>query len=582
MLQSSHVRLNFWPAVNAAGVLAIVALSGSMFVGWVIQTFDPSLIGDFGMTTDLHWRVAQIVHGAPAYLAGIKVGDHIEDVEPFNMRLSLGAFAEVFALAGERASFVDVSSPGQREVTLTARPLERLSAGGVVSQAMLEASCVVFVFVGAWLALVRPTMLTWGFYLTGAACVWAFGPAILVPHWLALPVLSLWQFIVSAGICGFLDFSLRFPSGALTGWRKIVERFIPYLFAGFVALGFGEILVQDYNFPGASFVAWTDNLQYVVIMLASAVGSMSLAGTYRASRDLERQRIAWVVLGLICVAISIVVFIFTALGVWNESPWNWVVESIIIVFPLAVAYAVVRHRVIDVRFVVSRAIVVGVLAAVVGTIVVVVDWLFSTRFTNSPLETAIYAAIGVAVGLTLNAARRRVGAAVDALFFRRWHRALDRADAIAQSVAHAAAREDLYEPLTSALADAFSLASCAFFERVTDGGFMRMAAFGWPRKTLWHVLPGDPILLRARGSRPISLDSPEWTETSVPLGVARPSLLVPIIAGKEVVALLLCGAHVDGTGLDPDEIKMIRDICADAGRVYGWTTAVVQMPATRS
>jgi hypothetical protein len=68
----------------------------------------------------------------------------------------------------------------------------------------------------------------------------------------------------------------------------------------------------------------------------------------------------------------------------------------------------------------------------------------------------------------------------------------------------------------------------------------------------------------------------------VPLGVARPSLLVPIIAGKEVVALLLCGAHVDGTGLDPDEIKMIRDICADAGRVYGWTTAVVQMPATRS
>jgi len=373
MLQSSGVRLNYWSVVNTAGVLAIVVLTGALFVSWTIQTFAPSVIGDFGMSTDIGWRVTQVTPGAPADLAGIKVGDHIEDVEPVSMRMALGMYTEEFALAGERASFVDARGPARRSVTLAARPSARLTTGGVVAQGMLEASCIVFVLVGAWLAWVRPTRTTWGFYLLGAASVWGYGPAFLVPSPLVMPFLALLQFIVSAGLCAILDFALRFPSGAVTGWRKTAEAFIPYVFALFVLIGFDQLFVQVYDLPGASIIPWADDLQYAVLVVLCAVGSISLAGTYRASRDLERQRIAWVVLGLICVSISVVLFIVSAFGAMGDSPMIRAVESVIGVFPIAVAYAVIRHRVIDVRFVVSRALVFGIIAAVIGAIVVAVD-----------------------------------------------------------------------------------------------------------------------------------------------------------------------------------------------------------------
>jgi len=32
--------------------------------------------------------------------------------------------------------------------------------------------------------------------------------------------------------------------------------------------------------------------------------------------------------------------------------------------------------------------------------------------------------------------------------------------------------------------------------------------------------------------------------------------------------MLICGAHENGTGLDPDEIRAIRRLCADAGLIY--------------
>ncbi len=44
--------------------------------------------------------------------------------------------------------------------------------------------------------------------------------------------------------------------------------------------------------------------------------------------------------------------------------------------------------------------------------------------------------------------------------------------------------------------------------------------------------------------------------------------------GKQVPGLLLYGAHENGTGLAPDEIRSIRRLCADAGHAYGRRTIV--------
>src|SRR6202011_4428629 len=128
---------------------------------------------------------------------------------------------------------------------------------------------------------------------------------------------------------------------------------------------------------------------------------------------------------------------------------------------------------------------------------------------------------------------------------------------------------ELYEPLTAGVADAFSLASAALFERVEDAGFVRVSACGWPAGTIWHILSDDPLVRRAGERRPVvDLDAFGWKEQQVPTGVARPAVMLPIFAGKQVPALLLYGGHENGTGLAPDEIRSIRRLCTDSGRLY--------------
>jgi hypothetical protein len=227
----------------------------------------------------------------------------------------------------------------------------------------------------------------------------------------------------------------------------------------------------------------------------------------------------------------------------------------------------------DVRFVLSRAVVLGILATIVAACIGLIDWLFSTRFTNSRSETAVYAGIALIVGLLLNTVRQRITTVVDRLFFHNWYRTEIQSKAVGDSMHRATSRSDVYELLTTGLLNAYYLASAALFERLPDGGFVRVAARGWPTGALWHLLPDDPAAKRARTLRPTNLDAIGWKEEALPKGVARPSLMVPIFAGRRVSAALLCGAHENGTALDPDEVSAIRRLCAQAGLIYGGTAA---------
>ena len=44
--------------------------------------------------------------------------------------------------------------------------------------------------------------------------------------------------------------------------------------------------------------------------------------------------------------------------------------------------------------------------------------------------------------------------------------------------------------------------------------------------------------------------------------------MVPIVGGRRVLAILLLGAHTNGTSLDPEEARAIRGLAADAALVY--------------
>jgi hypothetical protein len=586
-----------WQTVANAVAAFAVAVFALWQLSYVSVIWNPGRYGDVGLTIgdqvelpeyNSSYLVTSIVSGYPAEKAGIKLGDRVDAALPTRARLVLiGILAP---RPGEEVTIHTSRGRSHRTVTLQARPLAPLPAADDISLALQAITSFIFVAVGLALVLLRPSRMTWGFYLLGFA--WISGALPHNGHWpLSNTPTGFWigwavssDVLLAAGAVGILIFSLSFPTNAPTGWLRTIDILTPYLVAMLAIVLLRSDLGTQLLIPPVELTRLSLRVWFAGITAVTILGSVVLLVRFFAAHGQERYRIRWVVLGFTCAAIAVVVSVLS----WGEGPLaglpDWFIGIfglLVVVFPLTVAYAVLRHRVIDVRFVIGRSLVVVTVAAIVTIIVIAVDWLFSAKLPSSRFETATYFAIALLIGLSLNWARQRIGKTIDSLFFRQWSRSQEQADTIADVIRHSMSKADLYEPLTSGIQSAFSLTSVALFERVEDGGFVRVVADGWPTGTIWHILPDDPLIKRADNRlRVVDIDSIQWGASDLPSGLARPAVLIPLVAGRRVLAILLLGAHENGTALAPDELRLILRLVADAGPVFATgSTEVVRAAA---
>lgn len=557
---------------SVASTIAIaLALYAALSFTHLNVIWDPAYYGDFGLSVNnlAGPFVDNIVPGSAADRAGIKVGDRVDRPQALRDRLVLSEF--IAPRPGERMTISVLRGSQRRTLTLTARPLARLTTNDSLLIVLKHISMLVWLVVGLLLVLLRPTKMTWGFYLVALDVVLILGDDRFFSHPpLGLLVQIIDRIILPAGIAGFIIFCVRFPANEPAGWRRVVESLAPYLFVALaIAIAFQSIV------PATTFIWPTGLLRFVdyapLIALAGfTVGALSLVLTYFGARGLERQRLNWVVLGVLCTLVASAPELLGDVWGGGYSAFNGAVDLLYVILPLSVAYAVIRYRVMDARFVASRSLAVGVILSLIAFIVAGIDWLFSTRLPNSRLEAAAYVGVALLVGFSLNVARQSISKSIDFIFFRPWYRTQEQVGIIADAIRRATSKTDLYEPLTNLIASAFSLGSAALFERVEGAGFVRVGAHGWPPGTTWNILSDDPPAERAdKRPRVVDVDALQWREPDLPPGVARPTIMLPIIVSKRVSAMLLCGAHENGTSLAPDEIRAIRRLCADAAVMYG-------------
>ena len=558
-------------SILSAVVAIALALYATLSFTHLKVIWNPAYYGVFGLTVDgvVGPFVNNLVLGSPADMAGIRLGDRVD--RPRSLRDRLALTDMIAPRQGERMTLSVHRGSHRRILTLVASPFKRLTVIDSLLFLLKHISMLVYVVVGLVLVMLRPTKMTWGFYLIAIDVVLTLGDDRFFTYApLAWLVQMLDRIIFPAGIAGFLIFCSRFPQNAPTGWRNTIDALAPYVFFALAAIAVADYVLHVAFWWPAQLVLMLDYAAPLSILACFVVGTLSLMITYFGARGLDRQRLNWVALG---VLFTLVASAFDLIGPPQfASPPSLVARALDLLYvplPLAIAYAVIRHRVIDVRFVASRALAIGVIGFVVTAIVVGIDWLFSIRLPNSRLETAAYALVALLVGFSLNAARQRVGKSIDFVFFRQWHRTQEEATKIADALRRATSAFGAYELLTTRVASVFSIASAALFERAEDGGFVRVAARGWPAGTIWHILPDDPLVVPVgKERRLVDIDAVQWQEPDLPSGVARPAVLLPIIVGKRVPAVLLLGAHENGTALDPDEIRTIRDLCADASLLY--------------
>jgi hypothetical protein len=237
--------------------------------------------------------------------------------------------------------------------------------------------------------------------------------------------------------------------------------------------------------------------------------------------------------------------------------------------PITVAYAVVRHRVLDIRFAFSRALVYGIITFGAIAAFALIEWFFQHVIAEQ--QAAVYVEIIAAIGLGVgfHSLEARLDGLVDSVIFRTRHLADERLARIAAALPHARSLGAVDELLTSAPREAWQLGSAAVFRRDDDNCYVRTAAAGWGDGTAVSFDGNDVLLLTLKEElAPIRLPDIRWQPDSVPPADQRPVLAVPVVVRRSLAGVALYAGPLSGEAFDPDAISLLERLAAGAAGAY--------------
>ncbi|HEX5503712.1 MAG TPA: response regulator [Thermomicrobiales bacterium] len=391
-----------------------------------------------------------------------------------------------------------------------------------------------------------------------------FGTASFTPTMMALATAHpAWlPPVVGLGFLGSIAFGLflfLFPDG----------RFVPR-WTRWVALGW---IVWQAPLP-ASLVdpsTWRGWVSGVV--LVGFLGAMLFAQVYRyrrVSSAAQRQQTKWVVFG-ITAALTCYLGMTLALAAFAPAATSarvmatyFVVITLtyvaLLLIPLTIGIAMLRHRLFDVDLLINRTLVYGALSVALALVYVGSVLLLQGLFRTVTGQRSNLAIVGstLAIAALFNPLRQRLQAFIDRRFYR------DKVDfqraflAFSREIRTIIALPELLRVLVQRSGELLHIAHGAVFLRRADGAF--------------H--PAEVRNLPPHHDAPLPLDESARARLRGGETIARPGdpafpLLVPLLApragGSDLVGVLALGPRLSGQGYARDEQALLAGLAEHAG-----------------
>ncbi len=475
-------------------------------------------------------RVIAVAPNSPAARGGIRAGDTV----------SFGATPLERAEARDAApgTSVKVVVNGARTVGLVAprEPFARVLIIPLVIRLAFLAVAGLLAWRRPHDSAARPLVL----FLLCFALMIGLGNTLMPTPLLSVIVLQTAStLLLLVGTGAAATFAANFPSGVAAPLPRVLARIAQVLVAVAVAVTLGGTWL---SFSGAEIpvalyaVAWLF-VATVVLLLATLVVA------YVQGAPSERQRRRWVflMLGLALLAVLIDIAVQLTAG------YSDVVDNAALLFigaiPFGLAYAILRHRVIDVGFVINRAVVYGAVSIIIVGIFVIVETLASSFVEQHSRAGSIALQLSVALGLgfSIRFIHARVERAVDRVLFRQRH--LDEA------------------ALADFTHDAHYITNATVLIERCEATVMRHAHASEAR--VWQkddpgVDENDPALVAMRARRAVA--DLHALRSDLP-GVYA----FPMIVRGELIGALVCGNKTEAEAYAPDEIEALRNLALAVG-----------------
>jgi hypothetical protein len=535
-----------------ADVESLLKQAGRLPVGALAGGYGPDLAHPgYGV-------VRAVTPGSSAAKVGLVVGDLVRAEPAWSIFLTMRLHEQVP---------VTVVHAGQtRRVVMEAEP----PAAPAPAAARAQMLATLTDFVAALFGLLilfrsggRPSATLLGCVLA------AFGLAWLQPQFLgSAPSVFIGFYILNylfaaAGLyVGFVAFGMRFvwtTTGRAWRWQghALAIYGLVMTFAAMTSLR--ERLTLNGSIAAGLIYA-------ALVFLSSVVSFGYLLWGWRRCGPQDRRRYTLLLIAFSFIVLNQVIDSVignagidgAALQAYRTGPAGLISYALAgVVAPVLLAYAILRHRVLDLGFVLNRTLVYSVVSAILLGAFGLSEWAIDHLVKIEGRETNALIDAGIALGvfLTFHKVRDFVEHAIELLFFRSWQ---EKEAALRKSVAEAAfitRREPLVRAFAGALSRFADGAQCAIYLRSGDGDYRLAdgAMAGAPKA----IDPDDPALVTLRAEH----KPPDLSQS---LSALPADLACPMINRNEVTGLVLLAGKPAAAGYRPDEAELI-----------GWATTQV-------
>jgi two-component system, NtrC family, sensor kinase len=523
---------------------------------------------------------SRVAVGGPADRAGLRVGDVLLGVDGDEVMTPTELEGRLAGRhPGDRVTYSLLRSSERRSLELTVTPLPK---GNVTLFYYLSAFGFFSLLVGTVVMLRRPPdraalhfyaicllfFLMYSTSYTGKldfadwTLLWTDHLAILL-----LPVV-------------FLHFCLSFPERklpTLRGWL-IPAAYFPALFlAGasvasqilFVTSARGELLWR--------ITSAIDRSRPLYFAALFALSFGILLHSYRRTHGVTRRKqMKWLVWGTGAGILPFFFFYAIPFALGREPRFGmelagWVPLALI---PVALAYAVVKHRLMDVELIFRRALVYLLATAAIVGICLLVVGLYNNVLSGSeePHVSLIAILSALVVILLFTPVKARIQEGIERLFYKERYdprRALLRLSQDLNADLDLGRIAELILERTSA---ALGVTSMAVFLPRPDGSFAIFRSLGCPDTDDVRLPVGGALLERLAQGGPVNVDT--WAE-SFPEAVSLDLVsYFPCRAKGETIAVLGLGRKGGFDPLNSEEVELLHALAAQAatalvnGRLY--------------
>ncbi len=524
-------------------------------------------IGTYGFLLAKDATFAEIDPDSLTARAGIAPGNRLV-YETLPLRGRRYAILNEEVPGGAAITFAVVAAGKLRWVTVRATDLQALGQTESLAYALAGLALGI---VGLALVLLRPCRMTWAFAL--------IAPALLVPFTLifwaqtsgsttaaAFDVgLALIYAIQPAAI---MIFAGRFPNDRPSGFARLIDRLgVPAGIVIAALYAYAYLKVRYSHVPPMHVIPLYD----LSILLPGVAALAALVSTYVTTRGDARTRLVPVIVSFVLLILTDVLLQIAGGLTANDA----VISILAVAFSLspalvaaAVAYGIVRHRVMDVNFIISRTLVYTILTLGAVALFTLIEYVFGRLLERQGVATILNILAAVGLGVSFNLLHARLDDWIDRVLFRQRHLAEQRIAAVARGLPHASTAAAIDCALVDEPIDAFALSSAAIFRRDAVA-YRRVGAYGWDDGEAQLLEEDDVLALRLRADlEAIDPQELRWPRTDLPDGERQVIYAIPIVVGHQLEAIALYGGHRTGEALDPDERRSLRELAVAAAGGY--------------